>query len=114
MRWFFLGVILTVLFVALPYNAFAQEAILAFVCTDKDQAEVLAGEITDHSPPLTDAKWSSCQPIGKPVGSMSGAPPPYLGPLTDWEGDTFALYTDGEVVFVMFWVNGYVLDESEI
>ena len=91
-----------------------QEAVLAFICNDRDQAEVLAGELTHTKPPLLDARWSSCEPIGKPVGSMAGAPPPFMGPLSDWEGDLFALYTDGIVVFIMFWVNGYSPTENEV
>ena len=106
------GIILAIaLLLTLP--AQSQQSILAFICTDRDQAEVLAGEMTDHSPPLVDERWSSCEPIGKPVGSMEGAPPPFMGPLSDWEGDPFALYTDGIVVFIMLWVNGYSPMENE-
>jgi hypothetical protein len=102
------GIIALGILALLSPPARGQEAVLAFICTDRAQAEVLAGEMTDHSPPLVDVRWSSCEPIGKPVGSMEGAPPPSMGPLKDWEGDPFALYTDGVVVFIMFWVNGYL------
>lgn len=96
-----------VLLLSAPANA--QEAILAFVCTDRDQAEVLAGEMTVHSPLLKDARWSSCEERGQLVGEwlMNTAPTPFMGPLLDWEGDKFALYTNGIVVFIMFWINSY-------
>ena len=110
----FCGIIVLTVLVLVSPPVQAQEAVLAFVCGDRAQAEVLAGEITDHSPPLIDARWSTCEPIGKPVGSMDGAPAPFLGPLKDWEGDQFALFTDGDVVFIMFFVNGYSLDEASI
>ena len=107
------GLILAItLLLALP--AQSQQAILAFICTDRDQAEILAGEMTNHSPSPVDERWSSCKPVGKPVGSMAGAPPPFMGPLSDWEGDPFALYTNGIVVFIMFWVNGYSPTENEV
>ena len=105
---------MTLLFFALPYSAYGQEAILALICTDRDQAEVLAGEMTEYKPLLGDPRWSSCTHIGRAVGSMEGAPPPFMGPLRDWEGDPFALYTDGTVVFVIFWINGYQLEETSI
>ncbi len=101
------GIIVLGILVLLSPPAQGQEAVLAFICTDRDQAEVLAGELTYRSPPLVDARWSSCEPIGRAVGSMEGAPPPFMGPLNDWEGDPFALYTDGTVVFIILWVNGY-------
>lgn len=95
-------------------SAQGQEAVLAFICSDRDQAEVLAGELTHTKPPLLDARWSSCEPIGKHVGRIDGSPPPFMGPLKDWEGDLFALYTDGIVVFIIFWVSNYSLDEGSI
>lgn len=101
------GIIALGVLVLLSPPAQGQEALLAFICTDRDQAEVLAGQMTDHSPPLLDERWSSCRAVGRAVGSMEGAPPPFMGPLLDWEGDRFALYTDGTVVFIMFWLNSY-------
>ena len=88
-------------------SAQGQEAVLAFICTDRDQAEVLAGQMTDHEVPLVDPRWPSCEIVGRSVGSMEGAPTPFMGPLRDYEGDQFALYTDGIVVFIMFWTNNY-------
>lgn len=110
----YLAILLSALLVLLSPPTQAQDAVLAFVCTDRAQAEVLAGEMTGGRVALSDPRWSSCQPVGKPVGSMEGAPPPFLGPLKDWEGDAFALYGDGDVVFIMFWVNGYLLDGASI
>jgi len=102
----FLGLISTVVLL-LSAPASAQEAVLSFICTDRDQAEVLAGEMTEYSPPIVDPRWPSCTLVGRAVGSMNGAPPPFMGPLRDYEGDQFALYTDGIVVFIMFWINNY-------
>ena len=107
------GIIVLGILVLLSPPAQGQEAVLAFICSDRDQAEVLAGELTHTKPPLLDARWSSCEPIGKPVGRIDGSPPPFMGPLKDWEGDLFALYTDGTDVFIMFWVNGYSPMENE-
>ena len=63
--------------------------------------------MTDHEVPLVDPRWPSCEIVGRSVGSMEGAPTPFMGPLRDYEGDQFALYTDGIVVFIMFWTNNY-------
>ena len=105
------GIIVLTSLVLLSPPTQAQDAMLAFACVDRGHAEVLASEMTDNSPPLSDERWASCLPVGKPIGDMSDAPPPILGPLQDWEGDRFALYQDGSYLIV-YGLQGYHPDEG--
>lgn len=85
----------------------AQEAFLAFACQDRDHVEALASEMTERNVQQSDPRWFTCRPIGVGISDMTGAPVPFLGPLVDWEGDPFALYEQGGVFLIVYWVNGY-------
>jgi len=90
--------------------AHAQQAMIVFGCFNKEQAEVLAGEMTVSNVASLDPRWPSCQGLRMAIGDMEDAKP-ILGPLSDWEGDPFALYahkSNGEdMYFIVYWLNGY-------
>lgn len=87
--------------------AHAQEAFLAFACQDRGHVEALAGEITDHNVQQSDPRWFTCRPVGVGISDMNDAPDPFMGPLADWEGDTFAVYEQEGVFLIVYWLNGY-------
>jgi hypothetical protein len=84
----------------------SQEAVIAFACNEQGHAEALAGEMTEQNVMNADERWSTCRPIGKPIGSMDDAPLPLMV-LKDWEDDIFALYAAEGAFFIVYWVNGY-------
>lgn len=99
------------------FNAHAgdAEAMIAFGCGERAHVEALAGQMTDHNVPAFHEDWPSCRPMGIVVQGMEEAPTPFLGPLTDWEGDPFAVYVDRNdagvpVYFIVYWLNGYSPD----
>ena len=100
-----LSVVAGLLFIATP--AMAQDAIIAFGCIERDHAETLAGEMTESNVMAADPRWLTCRPVGMPVDDMSDAPPPFMGPLTDWEDDPFAIYLVQDVYLIVYWLKGY-------
>lgn len=80
-------------------------------CLDRTHAETFVEVVVESNPQTGDPRFATCRPLMYQISDFGGATM-LTEPLTDWEGDVFALWEapqqDGPVVWLLVWYpNGF-------